>query len=205
MKLKVVLLVFFSLFLIFSVSQIFSIPPYAGDIYPIYHSGYFSELDREFQIIKDAFLGIKMTTKPAYAWIYLQDQERHHDIKIRVYNYKGEWETAPGAITAGDDPLVPRLLTSRDPEVISEVRDKTYYSAIPLMQDIRCQFCHRHKYPNNVVGVITMERKFDASIYYSSERKIIFSVISLIISLVIVLIARWDPVRDVKELFDKKN
>jgi hypothetical protein len=47
------------------------------------------------------------------------------------------------------------------------------------------------------------ERRYNARVYYSSERIMIFSIISIVIIVLIIIVLRWDPHRDVKELFDK--
>ena len=75
MRIKFILIVLVSFLLFLSISQTLSIPPYEDDIFFVYKSGYFSELDRGFEIIKDSFLGIKTMKSPAYAWIFLSDIE----------------------------------------------------------------------------------------------------------------------------------
>ena len=77
MKIKYMYIVFVVILLIISIFQIFSIPPYAGNIFSVYKSGYFKELDNGFQVTIDSFLNIKMMSRPVYAWIFLKDiQER---------------------------------------------------------------------------------------------------------------------------------
>ena len=60
MKVKILFSILLVALILVSMSQIFSIPPYAGDIFPVYKSGYFKELDRGFSIITDSFIGIKV-------------------------------------------------------------------------------------------------------------------------------------------------
>jgi len=89
MKVKYLFIIMLVILLLVSFSQIFSIPPYAGDIFPAYKSGYFDELEKGFRIITDSFMGIKSMARPEYAWIFLSDIGTAHGIRIRVYDYRG--------------------------------------------------------------------------------------------------------------------
>ncbi len=204
MKLKIILIVITCALLAISISQIFSIPPYAGDIYGAYRSGYFSELDRQFRVIKDSFITIKMYTRPAYAWVFLNDMAAAHGIKITVYDAKGNEIPAPGDKSPSTDRRASAIASSLNPQAWSETRGRRYYSAIPVPIEDRCRFCHHAKGSSAIAGVITFERPYDAHIYYSSERTIIFTVISVLLCAMLVLVWRWDPDRKIKELFDKQ-
>jgi hypothetical protein len=203
MKIKYLYIVFVSLLLIGSISQLFTIPPYAGNVFPVYKSGYFNELDRQFNVIIDSFLNIKMMSKSAYAWIFLKDIQKKHNINIKVYNNKGFEIPAPGETRIVDNDKVIKLLNSIDPKIYSYVDGGKYFSVIPVFREDRCKFCHSDTNKKNIAGVITFDREYDAYIYYSSERIIIFSVISLVLLILLYYIIRWDPGRNVKELFDK--
>ena len=103
MKIKYLYIVIVIILLIISISQIFAIPPYAGDIFHIYKSGYFTELERGFQVTIDSFINIKMMSKPVYAWIYLKDMQKKYNMDIKVYNNKGLEVPAPGETKASED------------------------------------------------------------------------------------------------------
>jgi hypothetical protein len=203
MKIKYLYIVLVSLLLIGSISQIFSIPPYAGDIFSIYKSGYFRELDRGFNVTIDSFLNIKMMSKSAYAWIFLKDMQKKHNMDIKVYNNKGFEIPAPGEARTGSNDKVVKILNSIEPMTYSYVDNRKYYSVIPVFLEDRCKFCHTDNNKKNIAGIITFEREYDAYIYYSSERIIIFSLISFVLMILLYYIIRWDPGRNVKELFDK--
>ena len=112
MKIKHLFIVIISVLMLISLSQVFTIPPYADDIFPIYKSGYFSELDRVFKIIKDSFIGIKTLKNSAYAWIFLKDIEKKNDLAIKVYNYRGHQILAPGVRVEKVDKTVLMILNS---------------------------------------------------------------------------------------------
>ncbi len=204
MKIKIFLTITLGVLLALSALQMFSLPPYAGDIFGAYKSGYFSEIERGFLTIRDSFLGIKMYSRPVYAWIFLKDIEGARNIKIRVYDRRGYEVPAPGEKMACENPDVPRILNAINPEMISAVKRGTYYCALPVMMEDRCRFCHRAN-RSPLAGVMTFERPFDAMIYYSSERTIVFGLISAVLAVALIFVLRWDPGRKIKELFDKQR
>ena len=202
MKVKYLYIIFLSVLLIISISQIFMIPPYAGDVFQVYKSGYFKELDKDFSIIVDSFINIKMMSRSAYAWIFLKDIQKKQKIEINVYNINGLKVPAPGVTKPGNDDKVLRIVNSSEPKEFSEIKDNKYYAAFPVFLEDRCRFCHKGN-TENLVGVITFKRSFDSHIYYSSERIIIFILVSLVLILLLYYIIRWEPGKAVKELFDK--
>ena len=48
MKLKIAIITAISIPLLISILQILPVPPYAGNLFPLFRSGYFVELDRQF-------------------------------------------------------------------------------------------------------------------------------------------------------------
>ncbi len=204
MKMKYIVLIFLIVLIIISIAQIFSIPPYAGDIYSVYRSGYFRELDRQFAVIRDSFLGIKMMAKPVYGWIFLEDIGKEHDIEIRVYNSKGYEVIAPGEAEEREDRFIVRLLNSIEAKPLHRVAGGYYYVAFPIRLEKRCRFCHDRQYQKDIIGAMTFKREYDASVYYSAERVILFTVLSLMLLLFLYAIVIWDPEKKIKELFDKR-
>jgi hypothetical protein len=205
MKIKYMYLVFVVILLIISIGQIFSIPPYAGNIFSIYKSGYFKELDNGFQIAVDSFLNIKMMSRPVYAWIFMDDLQKKNNINVKIYNSKGLEVPAPGEKKISDDENVQRILSSLNPQSFSRVINNRYYSAIPVFIEAKCRFCHTDINKKNIAGIISFERDYDSYIYYSSERVIIFIAISIVLIILLYFIIKWDPARAVKELFDKSK
>ncbi|MCU0821181.1 MAG: hypothetical protein MUC95_01750 [Spirochaetes bacterium] len=203
MKIKYILIIILVGLCGISISQIFSIPPYEKDVYNIYKSGYFSELEKSFDIIKESFIEIKMMSKPAYAWIFLEDIRKKYKMVIRVYNSRGIEVTAPGQEGKRRDPRVIKVLNSLDKKMYSEISIDKYYSALPVFLENRCSFCHNTQNRKKIVGVLTFERSYSSHIYYSSERIIIFILISAAIALLLFFVIRWDPAGAARELFDK--
>jgi hypothetical protein len=203
MKMKYALLVSLAVVLAVSILQMFSVPPYAGDIHSLYRSGYFIELEKGFEVIRDAFIETKMYGRPVSAWILLDDIGARQGIDIRVYNSTGLRVRAPGEAENGGDERVVRVLNAERPAVYSEIRGGRYYAAVPVFMEDRCRFCHDSRAAKRVAGVLTFERDFDARVYYGAERVIIFAVVSTALCLLIFLTLRWEPGRRVKELFDK--
>ncbi len=202
MKIKTLLIATTALLLGMTLLQTLPVPPYAGDIYPLFRSRYFSELDRQFNTVVDAFLGIKTMARAPFAWIFLEDMRAKHSLAISVYNARGEAVKAPGEIAPGNDPAVLRLAGATAPRPFTELRGSMYYSAIPLSAEGKCRFCHSQA-PGETIGVITFERKYDACVYYTWERVLPFSLISLVLLGVLIFLAQWDPRKKIKELFDK--
>lgn len=203
MKMKYALLMSLAVVLAVSILQMFSVPPYAGDIHSLYRSGYFIELEKGFEVIRDAFIETKMYGRPVSAWILLADIGARQGIDIRVYNSTGLRVRAPGEAENGGDERVVRVLNAERPAVYSEIRGGRYYAAVPVFMEDRCRFCHDSRSAKRVAGVLTFERDFDARVYYGAERVIIFAVVSTALCLLIFLTLRWEPGRRVKELFDK--
>lgn len=203
MKIKYIFIFLLGIMVVISVSQIFSIPPFAGDIFKVYRSGYFIELEKQFEVIKDSFIGIKTLGRPVYGWIFLQDIREKHGIDVKVYNNRGYEVAAPGEV--GDlSRNVLKLLSSIEPVTSSRVEADRYYTEMPVRIEKKCRFCHNTSYREDVLGVMTFTRRYDASVYYSGERILIFSIISLCLLVLMFMVMRWDPEKKVKELFDKK-
>jgi hypothetical protein len=205
MKIKYMYLIFVVILLIISIIQIFSIPPYAGNIFSVYKSGYFKELDNGFQLTIDSFLNIKMMSRPVYAWIFLNDIQKKNNINIKIYNNKGLEVPAPGEKKISYDDNVQKILSSLNPQSLSRIINNRYYSAMPVFIEDKCRFCHTNINKKNIAGIITFERDYDSYIYYSSERVIIFVIISIVLIILLYFIIKWDPARAVKELFDKSR
>jgi hypothetical protein len=191
------------LILAVSLTQIFPVWPSAGNIYSWYKSGYFSEIDRQYRTISDAFVSILMSSKPEYAWLFLEDIEKTQKVQVKVYDTRGDLVRFPGDKVHGTDETVLRLVRSMNPSESGEVKGKVYSLALPLVPDKRYLVFHDLLPTRTLAGVLVMEREYDATIYYTSERRIIFSVISLICVVFLFIVYLWDPERRVKELFDK--
>ncbi len=203
MKVKHVFAALISLLLLVSISQILPIPPFAGDIFPVYKSGYFRELDRGFKIVADSFSGLKTMARPEYAWIFLNDIEIADDMKISVYDHRGYRVPVPGEKAAHPDPQIVKIMNSLKPTVRSEIKGNSYISILPIYLKGECKFCHKQWNKREVVGALRFERKFDAMVFYSAERIIIFLLISILLGGLLYAVVRWDPGKNIKELFDK--
>ena len=182
--------------------QIFSVPPYSGDIVKIYKSGYFKELERNMFLITDSFLQIKTMSKAEYAWIYLNDVSTQYNIIINVYNSEGRLVKAPGMSQIGNDGKVIALLQELKPEAKFVIKGDSYSGVIPVFRKSECNFCHQVS-QQPLIGVITFSIPYDGYIYYTSERIIIFVIITFAISCLLFVVIRWQPYKDVRELFDK--
>ena len=115
MKVKYFFVVIMSFLLIISISQIISIPPYSGNIFNIYKSGYFDELNREFEIIKDSFINIKTMGKVEYGWVFLNDINKKHNIDVKVYNRNGHNVTAPGEQSEKNERVISKISLPAEP------------------------------------------------------------------------------------------
>jgi hypothetical protein len=203
MKIKIFLITALSFLLLVSMSQVFSIPPFSGDIFSFYKSGYFREIDTQFTVIKDSFLRIKMYARPEYAWIFLEDMRNHHGIQIKVYDSRGNVIPAPGEKLPGADSIALKTIHSINPVFSTAINKNMYYAVIPIPLENHCKFCHNRNENTRILGAMTFERPFNPVAYYTSERIIIFVIISVVISLLLLFTIRWDPEKKIKELFDK--
>ncbi|MCU0847906.1 MAG: hypothetical protein MUD12_08465 [Spirochaetes bacterium] len=205
MKFKYILIGLISFLLLISISQIFNIPPYADDIFLIYKSGYFNELDREFIIIKDSFVAVKTLGKPEYGWIFLDDMEKKHGMKLTVYNRDGYLITAPGKKNETADLMIKNILAIKGNDIHHDIGPMKYRAVMPVTGDSSCGFCHKNIEKKPVIGAIRIERNYDAHVYYSAERILIFIFTSIILLAGLFFIVHWEPAKNVKELFDKKR
>lgn len=203
MKVKIIFAVLIAGLMVLSITQIFPVPPFADDIFPLYKSGYFNELDRGFGVITDSFIAIKSMARPDYAWIFLSDAGVKHDMKIAVYDYRGYRVPAPGEKIGRPDRDVLRVMNALAPKAHSEIRSGRYCSVIPLFAHGECKFCHTRWNRREVVGALGFERAYDAAVYYSAERKIIFIILTVLLGGLLYAVVRWDPGKNIKELFDK--
>lgn len=203
MKIKYLFSVVLSLLIMFSISQMFIIPPYAGDVYSLYKSGYFRELDRGFMVIKDSFIGIKTLGEPVYGWIFLQDIEKSQGITVKVYDRRGRLVAAPGDVRDEINEEVLKVMALPVQGIQASPAGGNYRAIIPLRCEDKCGFCHNECRSGRIIGAMAFQRDYDAQVYYSSERVIIFLGLTVLLCLLLFFVLRWDPARSVKELFDK--
>lgn len=201
MMVKRLFIVLWSALLLISLSQIFPIPPYAETMYSLYRSGYFVELDRQYRVIADAFLKIKMMSRPSYAWVFLDETEKTHGITVRAYNSRGLRVAAPGSAGTAVDNEVLAAISAPRPVVTSRVSGGRYFSVIPLGKEDACSFCHAEGSRSGVIGALTFERRCDSRVFYAFERIGIFTGFSMLFALLLFATIRWDPQKSVREIF----
>lgn len=202
MKLKYFLSGFTIILTVISAAQIFMVPPYAGDIYRIYKSGYYRELDTGFSIIRDAFLNIKSMSDPGSAWIFVRDMGKKYGITVRIYDHRGMEKRAPGepGISGNEDVL--NIINSPRPSAQDKIVKDRYLAYLPVTAEKECRFCHKNRNTGDLLGVMSFERDHDSHIYYSSERVIIFIFVTLILLIFLFSILRWNPGKKIQEMFD---
>ncbi len=203
MKIKLFLIILFFFLLILSLSAVFNLLPDSFFSSGIQKSGYFENIDKKYEIIADSFIGIKILTKPEYAWIFIDDIEKKHKIDIKIYNKKGEEIYTPGFHDDLSDSRVMNVINSPDDSGFTEAGYGYYEKIIPIKAEKRCIFCHKREKEGELIGLIRFKGKYESAVYQSKERSIIFSFISLLIVIVLIELFRWNPYERVKELFDK--
>lgn len=203
MKIKFFLVVFLLILLIISLAAVFNIP-YHYTLFPsLYKSGYFENIDKKYEIITESFIGIKILTKPEYAWIFIDDIEKKHQIEIKVYNKKGGEVYTPGYHDDLSDSRVVNVINSPDDKGFTDVGYGYYERIIPVKAEKRCIFCHRKEKEGELIGLIRFKGHYESAVYQSKERSVLFSAISLLIVVILIQVLRWNPYGRVKELFDK--
>ncbi|MCP4133551.1 MAG: hypothetical protein GY754_21460 [bacterium] len=202
MKIKYIFVILISLLMAAAFSQIFNIPPYADDIYPLYKSAYFSGLERENRVITDAFLGVKTYGKPVYGWILLDDIKKNHSISIEVFNGAGVKIPAPGEKAEKSSEEILSVIQARNPAVISKINNGKFITIVPVAVKKSCLLCHKPG-KKGIIGALRFEKNYSAHNFYSTERILLFVLIIIVLGVLLYAIIRWDPGKKVKELFDK--
>ncbi len=199
MKVKIFTLISTGILLIMCLVEIFQIYPGADKILPLYKSGYFNEIDKSNDIITESFLAIKTLTQPVRAWIFLDDVSKKQDIIIKIYDNEGNHVPSPGE-KRERDLTVAELLAVSNPEIQTVIQDKKYVSRIPLVRTGKCGLCHDRK----KIGAIVIVRDYNYISYYSLERRLIFIPLAITLLVILLLVAKWDPEKRIKEMFDKR-
>lgn len=203
MKIKILFISFLLLLLLFSISGIFNLPPSVFFQPGLKSSGYFENIDKKYEVIIDSFIGIKILAKPEYAWIFIDEIEQKHNLEIEVFNNNGERVFIPGFNDDLIDPQVASVINSKFIEGFASVDKGIYERVIPVKAEKRCIFCHRKEKEGNFIGALKFKGKYESLVYHSHERSLMFLIISLMIVIVLIQSARWNPYKRVKELFDK--
>lgn len=202
MPLKYAIIVFITLFLIVCLVQILGFFTFDKDFFNFYKTAYIKELDRQYEVIADAFIAIKTMSRAAYAWVFLDDMQRKHSIEIYVYNSNSEHIPVPGIISPKHDDIVTRINSHPTPKRLFQIRNNKYYVAIPMIASPQCSFCHRQQ-EGSIIGIMTFEKEFNILLGYGKENAIIFGFFALIAAILLVIVMRWDPHKRIKEIFDK--
>jgi hypothetical protein len=203
MRYKIALLVFLGLMFCTALSQMFMMYPGAEKIYPLFKSAYFSELDRQFRTITESFELMKIYGQDEYARAFLAELAARENVAIRLYDPRGELLMSSGKGRVDSDDRVREMTQSLTPEQYGGIAKGVYFGVVPLFYDKRNLITHPEGTEGKVSGVMTFERSFNATAYFSGERKIIFALIAFGTAFLMFLAVRWDPDRRVKELFDK--
>ncbi|MCL1910968.1 MAG: hypothetical protein FWG13_02040 [Leptospirales bacterium] len=190
-----------ALFLLASLSQTLPIPFYTDDMDGLYKSGYFKELEKECLIVTDSFISIKsMSSNPAYAWIFLKEIEKR-GLTVYACDAESRIVKAPGIMTElyGKG----RFFPLSDDVIESFTRLGKYYARVNCVKKAECSPCHSRAREGGLIGSLYFETDYDAHIYNSLERTLIFGVLSVFLSLTLFFLFRWVPARHIKEMFDK--
>ena len=203
-NLTAILLILALIQVVLSSIQIGNIPPYAKNIASIYKSGYFKELDFGFKTITTSFLEIKQKVDAIAAWDYLRTIKEKNNIQVNIFNTNGWNVTAPGITLNRKNKKIFNILNSGNPSIITSIKGGKYKAIIPLKGESQCFICHRKKnYKSTYIGALSFSRTYDSYIYFSSEKMIIFFIFSIFLSVILFYLIKWDPEKNIKELFDK--
>ena len=188
--------------LLISLLQVLPVPPYSNDLYPVFKSEYFKGLDTRAGIIAQSFLGVKIYGKPEAAWIHLQDIEKKYGLQLKVYDKSGRRIIAPGLYGTEKPSVLRGMLPVENENIRGVFENGMYISVVPLPAQDHCSICHNVK-KGETMGILTVKQEYNPLIIYTVERIIIFLFISLMLMGILVILWRWDPQKNVKELFDK--
>ena len=189
------------LFLLAAVSQVLPIPFYSDDMDGLYKSGYFKELEKECLIVTEAFISIKsMSSNPAYAWVFLKEIEKR---ELKVYVCDAESRIVKAPVINTETYGKRHFFSLSDNVIESFTRLGKYYARVNCIKKAECSPCHSRARDGSLIGALYFERDYDAHIYYSLERTLIFGGLSVFLSLTLFFLFRWVPARHIKEMFDK--
>ncbi len=203
MKIKILIMSFFLFMLIFSVSGIFNLPPSTFLQPGLSSSGFFRNIDKKYEAIIDSFIGIKILSRPEYAWIFIDEIEKKHNLRIEVFNTKGERVFMPGFYNDLIDKQAASVINSKSDKGLTFVDKGLYERIIPVKAEKRCVFCHRKEKEGDFIGVLKFQEKYESLVYHSHERSLLFLMLSLMVIIILIQVTRWHPYGGVKELFDK--
>ena len=190
------------IFLLASVFQMLPISLYTDDMGSLYKSGYFKELEKKCLITTDAFISVKsMSSNPAYAWVFLADVEKR-GLKVYVCDSESRIVKAPGITSELYGSR--QFFLSDDNNVESFTRFGKYYARVDCIKKGECSPCHSRVRDGELIGSLYFERDYDAHIYYSLERSLIFGVLSVCLGLALFFLFKWVPAGHIKEMFDKQ-
>jgi hypothetical protein len=185
------------------VSGISNLPPASLVNSGAEKSGYFKNIDKKYNIIIDSFLGIKILSRPEYAWIFVDDIEKKHQLEIEIYNSSGERVFTPGFKDDIANSQVFSVINSGLEKGLVKFDKGVYERIIPVKAEKRCLFCHKKDEEGDIIGALRFKGEYNSIVYHSKERSVIFSFISLLLVVILLLLGRWNPYERVKELFDK--
>lgn len=184
--------------LVLSILEIFPVYPGPGQIFPLYKSGYFGEMDRNNRIIADAFTGVKVYGRVEMGWAFLDDVRKRYNIQVDVYDSTGNQVPSPGTRSRKDS-HVAELLALPRPAGETKVEGNRYVTVLPLVNGGKCRPCHS----SATIGALYISREFNAGVYYTLERRLIFIPLAVFLLILFMLIVRWEPGRRIEEMFDK--
>lgn len=201
MKIKLVFIALNVLLLVAAVVQMLPIPPHADDVLGLYKSGYFKALDGKCDAAAAGFIAVKMySAKPDFAWIFFRDLEDTAELKAAVYNKKGKVAVAPGNI-GEESQEIAAIASEVNPQPVSEIRGGKYKRFIPMLKKQECGFCHKNGREGSLIGVLAFEQDYDAHLYYSRERVILFGLAAIVLGAALFFLIRWEPASDIKKMF----
>jgi hypothetical protein len=202
MKGKIFLIGIFTVLLVISISQIFTIPPYHRDIFPVYKSGYFTELEKNSMIINHAFFTLMTKENRALPWIYLKDINQKTGIVSKLYDRSGRFIISSGEKKLKPNHKIRAFISGNNPNK-GKIVDGRYTYLSQIKAEKQCLICHRNRKKGDIMGASLSSHHINGFVYYSSERIILFVIISIITASALFFIYRWDPDKNIKELFDK--
>ncbi len=201
MNYKLISALFLIILVAVSLSQVFNIYPHAEDVYPIYRSGYFSELEEKARIIAESYTFLR-GVDPDFADVYIDDIEKRYGIRTRLYSASGASLRVRDAEQRSVSTEALKAILNPGDGAVCGVRDGLFVCNLALPVSSSGGIVHGGS-PSKPSGVLEVMMDYDTGVYYSRERILLFTLTTALLIVALIILVRWRPYDSVKEIFDK--
>lgn len=208
MKLKKLFIVLDILCIAWAAANMLPFSPFSDEKKSLFKSGYFLELEEKCLVAGKGFTAVKTAGKePASAWVFLKNLESA-GLSVSVSDRKGREVPAPG-LSGRTVPDIQEYIRTGREGMWSFFTEGRFRTVMPLHKKPECGFCHGAVKDGSCAGYLIIDQDYDAAVYYTRERILVFGGAVLILMILLFFIIRWQPERRILEMFpsgkERKN